>query len=71
MDFITNLPESMSSGYTRMLLIVDCLTKIAIHLPCRKKIDCPELAQMIFDHVICKGGVADNINTDHGTEFTS
>jgi len=39
MDFITNLPESMASEYTGILVIVDCLSKIATDLPCRKDID--------------------------------
>ena len=44
MDFVTDLPESMASGYTGILVIVDRLTKMAIYLPCRKDIDSPELA---------------------------
>jgi len=39
MDFVTDLPESMASGYTGILVIVDCLTKMEIYLPCRKDID--------------------------------
>jgi hypothetical protein len=64
MDFIPDLPESSASGYTGILVIVDTLTKMAINLPCRKEIYSPELAQMIFEHVICKRGVPDNIVTD-------
>jgi hypothetical protein len=71
MDFVTDLPESTASGYTVILVIVDCLTKIAIYLPFRKVIDSPELARRFFRHVICKRGVTDNITTDRGKEFTS
>jgi hypothetical protein len=39
MDFVTDLPESTKSGYTRILVIVDQLTKMAIYLPCRKDMD--------------------------------
>jgi transposase InsO family protein len=71
MDFVTDLPESMASGYTGILVIVDRLTKMAFYLPCRKDIDSPELAQMFFEQVICKRGVPDLITTDRGIKFTS
>jgi len=71
MDFVTDLPESTASRYTGILVIVDRLTTMAIYLPCRKDIDSPGLARMIFEHVICKRGVRDNIVTDCGKEFTS
>jgi len=71
MDFITHLAESTASGYPGILLIVDRLTNTAIYLPCRKDIDPPGLAQMFFEHVICKRGVLENIVTNCGKEFTS
>jgi hypothetical protein len=71
MDFVTDLPESMASGYTGILVIADRLTKMAIYLPCRKGIDLPELARLFFEHVICKRGVPDNIVTDRCAQFTS
>jgi len=66
-DFVTDLPESTKSGYTGILVIVDQLTKMAIHQPCRQDIDPPELAGMFFGHVICKHGIPHNIVTDRGT----
>jgi len=71
MDFVTDLPEGTTSGYTGILIIVDRLTKMAIYLPCRKDIDSPELARLFFQYVICQCGVPDNIVTDRGTQFTS
>jgi len=71
MDFVTDLPESTTSGYTGILVVVDRLTKMVIYLPCRKDIDSPELARMFFEQVICKHGVPDSIVTDRGKEFTS
>jgi len=71
MDFVTDLPESKSSGYTMILVIMDRLTKMAIYLPRRKDINSPELARVVFQHLINKLGVADGIVTDHGTQFTS
>ena len=71
MDFVTNLPESMASGYTGIAIIVNRFTKCTIYLPCRKDIDSPELARLFFEHVICKHGVPDHVITDRGTQFTS
>jgi len=71
MDMVTNLPESTASGYTTILVIVDRLTKMAIYLPCWKNIDSPEVAQLLFEHVICKHSILDNKVTDRGTQFTS
>jgi len=50
---------------------VDRLSLITINLWCRKDIDSPELAQPLFEHIIYKHGVRDNIVTDRGTQFTS
>jgi len=71
MDLVTDLPESTASGYTGILVIVDQLTKMAIYFPCGKNIDLPELARLVFEHVIRKRGIPDNIVIDHGTQFTS
>jgi len=71
MNFVTDLPESMASGYTGILIIVDGQTKMAIYLPCRKDIDSPELARLFCLNVICMRGVPDNIVTDRGTQFTT
>jgi hypothetical protein len=71
MDFITDLPGSTASGNTGILVIVDQLTKMAMYLPCQKDIDSPELARLFFEHVICKGGIRDNIFTHHGTQCIS
>jgi len=71
MDFFTDLPESMASGYAGILIIVDRLTTIATYLPCRMDIDSPELARMVFEHLICKRGVPDNITSYRSRELTS
>ena len=71
MDFVTDLPESSSSKFTSILVIVDRLTKMAKYLPCRKDIDSPELARRFFEEIICEHGIPDNIITDRGSTFTS
>jgi hypothetical protein len=71
MDFVTDLLESTASTYTNILVVVERLTKMAIYLACRKDVDSPELARMIFEEVICKHGVPSNIVTNRGSQFTS
>jgi hypothetical protein len=71
MNVVTALPESMASGYTGILVIVDLLSNMTIYLACRKDIDTPELARMLFENVICKRGLPDNITTDWCIEFNS
>jgi hypothetical protein len=48
MEFVPNLPNSMASGHTGILVIVDRMTKVAICVPCRMDIDLPELAGVII-----------------------
>jgi len=71
LDFVNDLPESTSSGYTVILVIVDHLSNIANSLPCRKDFDSPEVARIYFEHVIFKCAVPDNITTNRGKEFIS
>jgi hypothetical protein len=71
MDSVTDLPESTTSGYTGILVVVERLSNMVIHLRWRKDIDSPELARMFFEQIICKHGIPDNIVTDRGIEFTS
>jgi len=70
-DYVTNVPESTASRFTGILVIIDRLPNMETYLPCRKHIDSPELARMVFEHKMCKRGVRDNITTDCGMEFTS
>jgi len=70
MDLIANLPQSMASEYTGILVIFDCLTRMATYVPCRRIIDLPELVWWIFKHMICDRIVPDNITTDCSTAFT-
>jgi len=71
MHFVTDLHESTASGYTGIFVIVDHLNNMVIYLPCRLDIDSPQLARMIFENVICKQSVTDNIPSDRGKKFTS
>jgi len=71
MDFVTDLPESSASSYSGIAVIVNRLTQMAIYLPCRKDMDSPELAHILFVHQICKHGIPHNIIADRRPQYTS
>jgi hypothetical protein len=71
MDFVSELPQSTSSGYCGIVHILDRLTEMGSFLLCPKDIDLPELVRLLFEHIICKRGIPDKILTDHSTLFTS
>jgi len=51
MDFVTDRWESTKWRYTRILVIVNWFTKIAIYLHYREDINLPEFPRMFFRHV--------------------
>lgn len=76
MDFITGLPSSFSTrGKKRdqdaILVVVDRYTKMARYLPCSKKLDAEDLAELLVREIFEKHGVPENIVSDRGVLFTS
>ena len=69
MDFIEKLPPS--SGYTSILVIVDCLSKQSLFIPTHNTIMSPQLAQLFILHVFSKHGVPSHVTSDCGMEFIS
>ncbi|SPC67975.1 uncharacterized protein UHOD_12199 [Ustilago sp. UG-2017b] len=69
MDLIEQLPPS--SDFTAILVVVDCLTKMAIFVPTTNELDAPELAKLFLRHVYSKHGLPTSIVSDRGSEFTS
>jgi hypothetical protein len=69
MDFIEQLPSS--SGFTSILVVVDCLSKQCIFVPTHDTITSPELAKLFLLHVFSKHGVPSHITSDRGPEFVS
>ncbi|SOV03534.1 uncharacterized protein UDID_19082 [Ustilago sp. UG-2017a] len=69
MDLIEQLPPL--SDFTAILVVVDCLTKMAIFVPTTNKLDAPELAKLFLRHVYLKHGLPTSIVSDQGSEFTS
>ena len=73
MDFITSLPPSNYDGkvYDAILVVVDALTKYTLYVPCRKDIDAPMLAQLVFRNVVPLMGNPKRLITDRGSLFIS
>jgi hypothetical protein len=69
MDFITDLPPSNSYDY--VLVVVDCLTKMAHFISCTKIITSKGTTKLLFDHVFWYHGFFENIISDHGLTFAS
>jgi hypothetical protein len=63
--FITGLPESTAPKYTAILVLVNRLPKMVTYLICRKDNNSQQLTEVLFEYLICKHGVPDNIVTDH------
>jgi len=69
MDFIKWLPSS--SGFTSILVVVDCLSKQCLFILTHDMITFPELAKLFLLHVFSKHGVPSHITSDQGSEFIS
>src|SRR6266850_668260 len=69
MDFIEKLPPS--SGYTSILVIVDCLSKHSLFILTHDSITSQQLAQLFVLHVFSKQGVPSHVTSDRGMEFVS
>src|SRR5882672_1995742 len=64
-DFMEKLP--LSSGYTSILVIVDCLSKQSLFIPTHDTITSAQLVQLFILHIFSKHGVPSHVTSDHGT----
>jgi len=73
MDFILGLPLSKQQGnvYDAILAVVDCFTKMSIYIPCTKKVNSVDLAELMFQYVFSRFGISKGIVTKWGAIFTS
>ena len=69
MDFIEGLP--MSGEYNLILVVVDCLTKMALFIPTCKDLDTEGLVCLFIDRVFSKHGAPHDIVSDRGHHFVS
>ncbi|GKE39794.1 reverse transcriptase domain-containing protein, partial [Tanacetum coccineum] len=70
MDFIMKLPKT-SSGYDKIWVIVDRLTKSAHFLPMKETDKMERLTRLYFKEVDSRHGVSVSIISDHDNRFTS
>ena len=70
LDFIEKLLLS-SSGYTAILVIIDCMMKQGLFIPTHDMITSQQLAQLFVLHVFSKDGIPSHITSDQGPEFVS
>ena len=69
MDFIEGLPASDS--YNMILVIVNCLTKMALFIPTFSSINSRGVAMLFLCYVFTKHGTPSDIISDQGKHFTS
>jgi len=69
MDFIVGLPKS--DGYTKMWVIVDSFSKMALFIPLRTEEHIKELALMFVKEIWCLHGLPESIVSHRDTRFTS
>jgi hypothetical protein len=64
MDFITDLPTVKAKN--SILVVVNCLTKMAHFIPCSKSIMAEEIAQSILDGIVRLHGLPKEIVSNKG-----
>uniref|UniRef100_A0A0W0GCX0 Putative reverse transcriptase-rnase h-integrase n=1 Tax=Moniliophthora roreri TaxID=221103 RepID=A0A0W0GCX0_MONRR len=70
MDLITDLPES--DGSDSIMVVVDhSSTKGVIFIPCTKKLDATKAAELLFQHVYKRYGLAERIISDRDPRFAA
>jgi len=66
-DFIVKLP--LAQGYDTILVVCDCLTKMAHFIPTTEKTTAAGLARLFRDNVWKLHGLPESIISDRGTQF--
>src|SRR3954471_12054774 len=70
MDFITGFPKKRK-GNDAIFVVIDRLSKVAHFLPIRECITASQLADLYVSRVVSLHGVLLEINSDHGSLFSS
>ncbi|ESK81432.1 hypothetical protein Moror_9651 [Moniliophthora roreri MCA 2997] len=70
MDLVTDLPES--DGFDTIMVVVDhSSSKGAIFIPCTKKLDAPQVAELLLRNVYKRYGLPDKIISDQDPRFAA
>lgn len=70
MDFITGFLRSQK-GHDTILVVIDRFSKVAHFLPVKETITASQLADLYIFRIVSLYGVSLEINSDHGSLFTS
>jgi len=70
MDFIVSLPLTQKKNDS-ILVVVDRFTKMIKLFPCKTTITSPQLAELLYKHIVCEYGLPDEIISDRGATFMS
>jgi hypothetical protein len=68
MDFVGGLPMS-KMGHDYLYVVVDRFSKMCMLMPCKKKINVEQTANLFFHYVWVHFGVPTSIIPDHDTRF--
>jgi hypothetical protein len=69
MDVIVGLPET--EGFNAIWVVVDCVMKMRLFLPCTDKVDGMKLGEMYIKEAFRLHGLPKTIVSDQGPQFAS
>ena len=69
MDFIMDLP--VSQGFDSLFIVVDCLSKATVIVPCNKTFTDEETAKLYMNHIWRRTGLPQQVISDQGPQFAS
>ena len=61
----------MSNGFDALLVVVDCLLKMAHYISTTSDINSKQLAKLFFNNIFKLYGILDSVVLDRGIQFTS
>ena len=70
MDFVTGFPRSQK-GHDAIFVVIDRFSKVSQFLPVKETITTSQLADLYVSRIVSLHGVPLEINSDHGSLFTS
>jgi hypothetical protein len=69
MDF-KSIPKD-KAGYDNVFVVIDCLSKQAVSIPCHKTITAKEMARLYITHIYQYYGPSMSMISDRGPQFVS